>query len=331
MCVDADEVAEAVGHEDRPKVGRHHLVEVSRQEPARREAREDRPLRQGVHVEPGHSRLHGCDHLGMRVQHGLVHDPLLRGELSRRRKSAGDIRRVPVVLPARIDQHEAAVWDLARVGRAAVPVVQERAVLPSADDGSIGREPAATARVAVVQELGLELELHHAGFAGLHHPDMGVGADFADVTHHLHLLGGLRAPAVAQGLVEHVRGDLEAASVAEPRGVRLHREAAVGVRPLEQVDALRLQTPQLRREVVRVHHLVHPVLLLEGLQARYCSKPDGELLRQSRHEERCAARLHFNEARAVGFLDTKEVVKKAFLSKQVLVVRVVSAGILTTS
>ena len=115
------------------------------------------------------------------------------------------------------------------------------------------------------------------------------------------------------------------------RGVRLHREAAVGVRPLEQVDALRLQTPQLRREVVRVHHLVHPILLLEGLQARYGPEPDGELLRQSRHEERCAARLHFNEARAVGFLDTKEVVKKAFLSKQVLVVRVVSAGILTTS
>mmetsp|Transcript_11252 Transcript_11252/g.31355 ORF Transcript_11252/g.31355 Transcript_11252/m.31355 type:complete len:299 (+) Transcript_11252:1141-2037(+) len=280
MGVDADEVPKAVRHEHRSQVVLHHLLDVSLEKISSEQAFQDRHLRQGVHIEPRHPRLHLRDHSSVRRQHGVVHDLLLLGELSGRRESAGDVGRVAVVLPAHVAQDQAVVRNLASVRGSRMTIMQEGPVLPGANDASVRGEPAAPVKVALVHKGGFELVLHHAGLASLHHLHVRIRTDFAHVAHHFNLLWRFLAPAVAKRLVKGVNNDLVLARVKVERSWRLHGNAAVGVGPFEEVDSLSLQALQFAANGVRVQNLVDAILGLEGFQARDRSEPHREFLWQ---------------------------------------------------
>ena len=86
----------------------------------------DRPLRQPMHVRPGHAGLHRRLHGAVRGQHGLVHHPLVGGEAAVHRVGAGHVRRVPVILGAAVVEEEVAVPQDAVVGRALMAVMEDR-------------------------------------------------------------------------------------------------------------------------------------------------------------------------------------------------------------
>ena len=237
--VEPEAVPEAVRHEERAEVHLHHLVDVAGDDAGLLEPLEDDAVRERVHVLPVHAGLHRRDDAAVRREHDLVQLLLDRRELAVRREGRREVAVVAAVLRAHVVQDEVAVADLLRVGRAGVPVVQDRAVPAAAADRRERAAARAAVEVRVVEERRLELVLHHAGLDGLHDAHVRAAGDADDVAHHFDLLLRLDEAALVEHPPERVLLDGVLLDAVERRGVGT--ESRVRVDVVDRVDRRGLQ------------------------------------------------------------------------------------------
>jgi len=109
-----------------------------------------------VGIIPVVTRTHLGDGRKVRLENNLVDRPLLRRKASIDRKRPRDVRGVALILAARIDQQQLAVLERLIV----FAVMQHAGVLPTADDGLVGRVRVAAPEL--VNELGHDFKFVQA-------------------------------------------------------------------------------------------------------------------------------------------------------------------------
>ncbi len=201
-------VADVVHVEPQPVPGTVHvegavggeldqLAGLAVQQPQVAQALGDHAHRHVVRLVPVLARLHFADRGELRLEHHLVQRLLRRAEAPLHREGAGDVCGVVLVLAAGVDQHQVA----GAQRRAVLDVMHDAAVGAAADDAAVGRRARAVVQ-ELVQQLGLELVLEHAGLAGTHRAHVRRRRDRAGALHHAQFLGALVQAQLVQDVVE---------------------------------------------------------------------------------------------------------------------------------
>ena len=198
--INSHEVAEAVRHEVSGKIGSHHLLHISDEEALLLEVLAHHAVGVGVHIAPVDAGLHHLLALSVHVQHGLVDEALLGGELSVHRAHGGDIAGVALVLGSHVHQQPLAIVHLTVVGGASMSVVEDAAVTSRSANRNEGILAAASLEVGGVQEGGLDLGLVHLGLKRSHVVQMGLRANSSAVAVNLHFLRSLEHTALRDHL-----------------------------------------------------------------------------------------------------------------------------------
>eukprot|EP00050_Salpingoeca_kvevrii_P006093 m.287376 g.287376 ORF g.287376 m.287376 type:complete len:522 (+) comp11763_c0_seq1:119-1684(+) len=322
--VKANQVAEAVGHEDGTDECLHHLVDVALEKPSGLELFAVNAVRKTVHVLVGHTGLDLRKDSTVRLQDGVVNDLLVLGKLAVGRERAGDVRSVAVVLASHVKKAHVAILDLLVIGSSRVAVVQRGAVVATATDARVRLEAHATVVVAIVTKHALKLVLVEARADVAHDFLVREARDLVGVTHHIDLGRRLVNAALDNLVKENVLVDSKVAHALKLDGDTHH--LAVGVQTIHD-EELRLATMHGAKdggELVHVADTVDLVLGLEVVGRVDLAHPHRILGGEAGDEEDALARCNVDRAIAVWLADAKDPVEVRLLAEERLVVRVVA-------
>mmetsp|Transcript_135221 Transcript_135221/g.320529 ORF Transcript_135221/g.320529 Transcript_135221/m.320529 type:complete len:343 (+) Transcript_135221:267-1295(+) len=174
MGVDSQEMAEAMRHQHTTHIGCHHFVHVAHQQAGSCELLAHYAVRELVHINPCHTRLHGAQDSKLHGCYGLEDEALIFGEGASCRKGIGDVGSVAVVLAAHVTKNDVAVLQPSIIGGTSMTIVQNCRVRARARNRSVGQQAATSVVVARVGKGAFQLVLHQPWPCLPHHSDVCI-------------------------------------------------------------------------------------------------------------------------------------------------------------